>query len=116
MRQRLHEGGVDRQRGVEQMGEVDAQRLRHQPKEITAAVEAPRPPLLDDLQPRFVVTLEASSVKDSTVRELRNRTVSLIRWYTGTSSRAVLARLSRVYQPESCSSTLTMVVATWSAG
>ena len=58
MRQRLHEGGVDRQRGVEQMGEVNAQRLRHQPKEITVAVEAPRPPLLDHLQPRFVVPLE----------------------------------------------------------
>ena len=40
------------------MGEVDAQRLRHQPKEIAVAVEAPRPPLLDDPQPRFVVAVE----------------------------------------------------------
>ena len=58
MRQRLHERGVHRQRRVEQMGEVDAQRLRHQPKEIAVAVEAPRPPLLDDFQPRFVVPVE----------------------------------------------------------
>ena len=58
MRQRVHLRGVDRQRGVEQMGELDTQRLRHQPKEIAVAVDAPWPPLLDDLQPRFVLPVE----------------------------------------------------------
>ena len=58
MRQRLHQRGVHRQRGVEQVREVDAQRLGHQPKQFPVAVEAPRPPLLDNLQARFVVAVE----------------------------------------------------------
>ena len=68
MRQRLHLRGVDRQCPVEQMGEVDAQRLRHQPKEIAVAVEAPRPSLLDDLQPRFVVAVEDLTAQLATGR------------------------------------------------
>ena len=45
MRQWLHQRGVHRQRGVEQVREVDAQRLGHQPKQLPVAVEAPRPRL-----------------------------------------------------------------------
>ena len=40
------------------MCEVDTQRLGHQPKQLPVAVEAPRPPLLDYLQARFVVAVE----------------------------------------------------------
>ena len=58
VRQRFHQRRVHRQRGVEQVREVDAQRLRYQPKQLAVAVEAPRPPLLDHLQARFVVAVE----------------------------------------------------------
>ena len=74
MRQRLHQRGVHRQRGVEQVREVDAQRLGHQPKQLPIAVEAPRPPLLDHLQARFVVAVEdlaAQLAAGSAVGELQ---------------------------------------------
>ena len=40
------------------MGEVDAQRLGHQPKQLPVAVEAPRASLLDNPQACFVCTVE----------------------------------------------------------
>jgi hypothetical protein len=49
---------VDRQDRVEEVREPDAVRLRHQPEERPVAVEAPRPPQLDDLDPRLVVPVE----------------------------------------------------------
>ena len=58
MRQRLHQGGVHRQRGIEQVREADAQRLRHQPEQRAVAVEAPRAALRGALQARFVFPVE----------------------------------------------------------
>lgn len=52
------------------------------------------------------------SIKVRMGNRLRKRTVALIRSYTGTSSSVVLARRNNVYQADSCSSTIMMVVAT----
>ena len=58
VRQRIDDGGVDRQHRVEQMGQPDALRFGHQPEQRAVAVEAPGPALLDDLEPRLVVAVE----------------------------------------------------------
>ncbi len=58
VRQRLDHGRVDGQHGIEQMREPDAVGLGDQPEERSVAVEAPRPPLLDDLDARLVVAIE----------------------------------------------------------
>ena len=58
VRQRVDHRRVDRQQRVEQVREADALRLRHQPEQRAVAVEAPRPPLGDDLEPGLVVAVE----------------------------------------------------------
>ena len=50
VRQRLDERGVDGEHRIEQMRETDAMRLGDEPEQRAVAVEAPRPPLFDDLQ------------------------------------------------------------------
>lgn len=49
---------VDGQHRIEQVGQPDAVGLGHQPEQGSVAVEAPRPPLLDDLQAGLVVAVE----------------------------------------------------------
>ena len=56
--QRLDHRRVNRQHGVEQMGEADALRFGDQPEQRAVAVEAPRPPLVDDLQAGLVVAVQ----------------------------------------------------------
>ena len=58
VRQRLDDRGVDGQHRVEEMREADAMRLGDEPEQVPVAVEAPRPPLRHDLEPRLVVTIE----------------------------------------------------------
>ena len=58
MRQRVDHRRVDRQQRVEQVREADALRFGHQPEQRAVAVEAPRPPLDDDLEPGLVVAVE----------------------------------------------------------
>ena len=58
VRQRVHVAGVDRDHGVEQVREADAVGLEYEAEERAAAVEAPGPPLLRDLQARLVVAVE----------------------------------------------------------
>ena len=58
VRQRVDDRGVDRQQRVEQMRKPDALRLGHEPEQGAVAVEAPRPPLGDDLEPVLVVAVE----------------------------------------------------------
>ena len=43
---------------VEEMRETDALRLGDEPKQVSVAVEAPRPTLLDDFDARLVVAIE----------------------------------------------------------
>ncbi len=64
--QRLDERGVDRQHGVKQVRQVDAVRFGDQAEQRAVAVEAPGPPLLDNLQPRLVVAVE-DLVRDATL-------------------------------------------------
>ncbi len=56
--QRLHEGGVDREQRIEQVGEADAVGFSNEAEGRAVAVEAPRPADLDDLQARLVVAVE----------------------------------------------------------
>ena len=58
VRQRVDHRRVDRQQRVEQVREADALRFGHQPEQRAVAVEAPRPPLGDDLEPGLVVAVE----------------------------------------------------------
>ena len=58
MRQWVDDRGVDCQHGVEQMCEADTLRFGDQPKERPVAVEAPGPPLGDDLQAGLVVAVQ----------------------------------------------------------
>ena len=58
VRQRLDHRRVDRQHRVEQVRQTDALRLGHQPEQRPVAVEAPRPPGGDDLEPGLVVAVE----------------------------------------------------------
>ena len=58
MRQRVDHRRVDRQQRVEQVREADALRFGHQPEQRAVAIEAPRPPLDDDLKPGLVVAVE----------------------------------------------------------
>ena len=69
VRQRVDHRRVDRQQRVEQVREADALRLRHQPEQRAVAVEAPRPPLGDDLEPGLVVAVE-QFVRDRAGRRL----------------------------------------------
>ena len=61
MRQRVDDRRVDRQQRVEQVREADALRLGHEPEQGAVAVETPRPPLGDDLEPVLVVAVSAAS-------------------------------------------------------
>ena len=58
VRQRVDHRRVDCQQRVEQVREADALRFGHQPEQRTVTVEAPRPPLGDDLEPGLVVAVE----------------------------------------------------------
>ena len=58
VRQRLDQGGVHREDGIEEVGEADAARLGYETVRGAVAVEAPGPPLLDDLDARLVVAVE----------------------------------------------------------
>ena len=58
MRQRVDDRRMDRQQRVEQVREADALGFGHEPDQGAVAVEAPRPPLGDDLEPVFVVAVE----------------------------------------------------------
>ena len=58
MGQWLDDRGVDRQHGIEQMREADAQGLGHQPEQGPVAVKAPRLPLFDHFEPRLILTVE----------------------------------------------------------
>ena len=58
VRQRLHHGRVHRQHGIEQMREADALRFGDQPDQRPVAVEAPRPPLVDDFQAGLVMAVQ----------------------------------------------------------
>ena len=55
---RIDDRGVHREHRVEQMGEADAMCLGHEAEEGSITVETPRPPALDDLEPRLVVPVE----------------------------------------------------------
>ena len=58
VRQRVDHRRVDCQQRVEQVREADALRFGHQPEQRAVAVEAPRPPLGNDLEPGLVVAVE----------------------------------------------------------
>ncbi|HEX7602594.1 MAG TPA: hypothetical protein VF316_13350 [Polyangiaceae bacterium] len=45
---------MDREHGVEQVREADPVGFRDEAEQRAVAVEAPRPTLLDDLEPRLV--------------------------------------------------------------
>jgi len=49
MWQRVYQGGVNRKHGVEQVSQPNAVSFCRQPEECAVAIEAPWPPLLDDL-------------------------------------------------------------------
>ena len=58
MRQRLHQGGVHREDGIEQVGQANAPRLGYETVRGAVAIEAPRAPLLDDFEARLVVAVK----------------------------------------------------------
>ena len=58
MRQRVDDRRVNRQQRVEQVREADALGFGHEPEQGAVAVEAPWPPLGDDLEPVLVVAVE----------------------------------------------------------
>ncbi len=69
VRQRVDHRGVDRQQRVEQVREADALGFGHEPEQGAVAVEAPRPPLGNDLEPVLVVAVE-QLVGDRAARRL----------------------------------------------
>jgi hypothetical protein len=58
VRQRLDDGCVDGENGVEQVCEANPLRLGYQPEQAAVAVEAPRPSLFDNLEPRLVIAIQ----------------------------------------------------------
>ena len=58
VRQRLHQGGVHREDGIEQVGEADAARFGYETVGRAVPVEAPGAPLLDDFEAGFVVAVK----------------------------------------------------------
>ena len=58
VRQRLDDRGMNGEHRVEQMREMDALGLGHEPEQSAVAVEAPRPPFFDDLQIGLAVAIE----------------------------------------------------------
>ena len=60
---------MDRQHRIEEMSETDSVRLGDEPEQWPVAVEAPWPPLLDDLEARLVVAVK-QFVGDAAVRGL----------------------------------------------
>ena len=58
MWERFHQRGVHREHRVKQVREPDALCLRDEPEERAIAIEAPRPPNLDYLETRLVVTVD----------------------------------------------------------
>jgi hypothetical protein len=67
VRQRLDQRSVDGQDRVEQVRQANAVRFGDEAKQRAVAVEAPRPPLLEHLEPRFVVPVE-DLLRDPPVR------------------------------------------------
>ena len=51
MRQRIDDGGVDREHRIEEMGEADAVRLGDEAEQGTVSIEAPRTALLHHVDP-----------------------------------------------------------------
>ena len=58
VRQGIHQGGVHREDGIEEMGQADAVRLADEAVVGAVAVEAPGAALLDHLQARLVLAVE----------------------------------------------------------
>src|SRR6185437_1381182 len=58
MRERVHQRGVDREYGIEEMREMDTIRLSDQAKETSVAIEAPWAAHLRDFEARLVVPVE----------------------------------------------------------
>ena len=58
MGQRLDDRGVHGEHRVEEMRKADSLRLRDQAEQSAVSVEAPWPAYFDDLEPRFVVTVQ----------------------------------------------------------
>ena len=58
VRQRLHQGGVHREDGIEEVGQADAPGFGHEAVRRAVAVEAPGAALLDDFEAGFVVPVE----------------------------------------------------------
>lgn len=58
MRQRIDDGGVDRQHRIEQVGEANALGLGDEAEESAIAVEAPGPALLDKVEAGLIVAIE----------------------------------------------------------
>jgi len=56
--QRFHDRSVHSQYRVEEMSEPDAMRLRDEPEARPVTIEAPWPTQFDDIDSRFVVTVE----------------------------------------------------------
>ena len=49
---------MDSQQGIKEMGQTDAMGFRDEAEEGAVAVKAPRTPLFNDFDARFVVTIE----------------------------------------------------------
>ncbi len=58
MRQRIDQTGVDRQIGVEKVGQLDTIGLCHQPQQGAVGIERPRPSALFDFEAMLVVPVE----------------------------------------------------------
>jgi hypothetical protein len=66
---------VNREYRVKQMGKPYPMSFGHEPEQSPITVKAPRPPLFDDIQPRFVVSVKQLVRNFSTpvlVRELKS--------------------------------------------
>jgi len=62
VRQQLYEGRVNRRVRVEQMSELDASRLGHEPQQRRVAVECPDPTFLDQLELSFLAAIAKARV------------------------------------------------------
>lgn len=58
VRERFDQRRVHREHGIEEMRQADAVGFRDEAKELSIAVEAPRPPHLNDFKTRFVVPVK----------------------------------------------------------
>ena len=58
MRQRIDNGGVDRQHGVKEVRQTYALCLGNESEQRTVAVKTPRPALLHELEPGLIVAIK----------------------------------------------------------